>query len=524
MAGYPLEGLTPKIQALARYIKLANQSPLPMCAISALAGCTLAAQGLIKVKWRNAPASPVGMIFVVEALSGERKTSNDTIALQEHREFDKDQALKAIRDSRAHALAEAVWTKKHRKLLRDAAQSVDEKEDAEYIKLLKLHEDNYRPPPKHPRMLISDITAPAIALHLSEKYRYAGLVSDEGGVILNSGALSNPAMINSIWDYGNGVTDRMGRGRTEVYDASLTIYLQVQPGIFEHFLARQGNLAHAGGNSSRWLYANPRSTQGTRKSEDDDLPVKDKDAYNSRIREMLSNYEHSLPEQKIKTLTGAGQRRLNWFFQVIEKELAEGGYFALMRGAAAKAPENCARLAAVMHEFEGGISDEIDGQTIKGAIKIVSWHLNQYRLRFVPLTQMERDVQEVEDRISSIYPRWEKTNGYVEGPDLARQLPKRLRQIDKLFAILMELEAQSKVVVTERRPRGWSVVLSHWFLPVNRPAEGQKDERWARLPDHQERHLERERRAEAARAKEEVSRAQSEDGYKLWPGCYLRET
>jgi hypothetical protein len=262
--GYPLDALTPKIKALAKYIRLANQSPLPMCAISALAGCTLAAQGLIKVKWRNAPASPVGMIFVVEALSGERKTSNDTIALEEHREFDKKQSLKEAKDARAHALAEARWTSRKRRLLRDAAQSADEKEYAKHTELLEAHEEQRPPPPKYPRMLISDITAPAIALHLSEKYPYAGLVSDEGGVILSSGALSNPAMINSIWDYGSGVTDRMGRGRTEVYDASLTIYLQVQPGVFEHFLERQGNLAHASGNSSRWLYAKPplRREQG----------------------------------------------------------------------------------------------------------------------------------------------------------------------------------------------------------------------------------------------------------------------
>ena len=69
---YPFDGLTPTIRAMAEYIHMANPSPPAMCGISALAGCTLAVQGLVKVQWRRAPASPVGMIFIVEALSGER--------------------------------------------------------------------------------------------------------------------------------------------------------------------------------------------------------------------------------------------------------------------------------------------------------------------------------------------------------------------------------------------------------------------------------------------------------------------
>lgn len=532
---YPLDGLTPKIQALTKYIQLANQSPLPMCAISALAGCTLATQGLIKVQWRkDAHPSPVGMIFVVEALSGERKTANDQIALEEHRLFDQQQSRLEKQDAKQHALKETVWAAKKKVMLRAIAKSTTKGEsttDAE--KELEDHDENRPSPPKRPRMLISDITAPAIALHLSERYPYAGLVSDEGGVILSSGAMSNPAMINSIWDFGSGMTDRIGRGRTEVSDASLTVYLQVQPGVFEHFLSRQGNLAHASGNSSRWLYANPPSRQGQRKSEFVDLPTENKRVYNNRIRNMLSQYAaDQLPDPRIKTLSGAAEGRLKWFSDAIESELAEGGRFTFMRGAATKAPENCARLAAVMHEFElttedvgaGDKSKEIDVETVNGAIKIVAWHLNQYRLRFAPLTQMELDVQDLEECITKHYHRWEKvkTEGKgevkdeVKGSELARYAPRRLRQIDKLFPVVEELAIQDKVEILHADTRGWTLKLTYWSSSSPRRIEPGKP--YSYMTRHPQRHLQEERQRALQEAKEKRTGRQ---GYELWPSFFL---
>lgn len=573
---YPFDGLTPKIRAMAEYIHMANQSPPAMCAISALAGCTLAVQGLIKVQWRRAPASPVGMIFVVEALSGERKTANDQLALEEHRRFDQKQSSEEAMHARTRKLAETIWVEQRKNMVRRLIRLTDAEEIAKHQISLNKHDLNSPPRPKLPRMLISDITAPAIGWHLSERYPYAGLVSDEGGVILSSGALSNPAMINSIWDHGGGLTDRMGRGRTEVYDASLTIYLQVQPGVFETFLDRSHNLTHSSGNSSRWLYAKPTSTQSKRKKKYDDLPDHDKRTYDARIRELLLQYEidssekqineeriqkheideaeapeqdlletktseqkreeiektaqtknkKGLPKQEVLSLKEGAKNILEWFSDAIEDELAEGGYFVSMRGAAAKAPENCARLAAVMHRFENNESNEIDSKTMRGAIKIVAWHLSQYRRRFAPLTTLEREAQEVEDRISQIYVRWEKTNGRIKNAELARQLRKPLRPTDKLFSICVELEAQNKVTIWEEansmgRVHGWSITLDHWFPTPGRVLEGQAAGRWQKSPGYAKRHEPRMRQSAEATAKADASREQSVDGYELWPGVFL---
>jgi hypothetical protein len=463
------------------------------------------------------------MIFVVEALSGERKTANDQIALEELRLFDRQQAKLEKQDIKQHAFKEAVWVTKRNAILQTIKKQASKGEETGEAEIrLEDHEANRPLPTIRPRMLISDITAPAISLHLSERFPYAGLVSDEGGVILSSGAMSNPAMINSIWDSGNGMTDRISRGRTEVNDASLTVYLQVQPGVFEHFLSRQGDLTHVSGNSSRWLYANPLSTQGLRKSAFVDLPLNDLAIYNERIRELLSKYTaNQLPKLKTKTLSDAASGLLRWFSDKIEGELKERGRFTAMRGAATKAPENCARLAAVMHEFEnasGDTSKEVDVETLGGAIKIIAWHLNQYRMRFAPLTQMERDILDLEECIFRHAHRWENNGSTVHGYVLARYAPSRLRQTNKLHDVALELGIQNKAKVWDAYTRGWRIDLSHWISSSKNQGAQEAQE----ISNH---HPQAELQA-ARRSELEAERAKrrTEEGYELWPNCFLPST
>lgn len=469
---WPIQGLPSTIKAFTILMHKTNQSPLPMCAMSALAACTLTVQGLIKVKWRNAPPSPVGQIFVLEAVSGERKTANDQMALEEHRRFDKEQADLEYGDEEAHRVDLSVWSAKRKQLnraLRRATERGGSTETEEAA--VKMHEQAKPQLMKRPRMLISNITAPAIPRHLGEKYPFAGLFADEGGVALSSGALSDPAMINTIWDSGAFLADRIVRGRLEVHGASLTVFLQVQPGVLTHFLSHQGKLTHESGNSSRWLYANPASTQGQRTLRFIDLPSEAGVIYSARVRELLALYKGSkLPRVKVKHFTDAALELLAWFADAIERELAGDGHFALMRGAAGKAVEICARLAAVMHEFEG-LGGDIGVDIVRGAIMIVAWHLNEYRMRFAARTQDEIDALDLEDCITRNVHRWK--NAYVSGPVLCRWAPRRMRQRDKLRKVLATLEAEGKLKVWEGPGPQWNVALTYWapVTPASPPSQ-----------------------------------------------------
>lgn len=61
----------------------------------------------------------------------------------------------------------------------------------------------------------------------------------------------------------------------------------------------------------------------------------------------------------------------------IERKLAGGGNYAAIRDCAAKAAENIARLAALLHVLDHGPAGAIDKACIESASRIVNWHLHE---------------------------------------------------------------------------------------------------------------------------------------------------
>ena len=514
---YPLDGLTPKIKALALYIHQSTRAPMSMCAISVLASSTLAVQGLIKVQWReNVPAIPVGIFFVVEAVTGERKSANDMIALGEHYKFNKAQFERNKENALVYEREQKVWAVKEKGLLsairRKIKDGVDSEKEEEALKILYANRPSLI---RQPEMLLEDVTPQAIIRHLAETYPYAGLFSGEAGITLDSGALGNPGIINSLWDSGTGGADRISRGSIKVHDASLTVYIQVQPDVLATFLKGRGKLTHASGNSSRWLYVYPESTMGERAGHFADPSLKDLEAYNARIRDLLSQYETpELPIRKSLTLADGAQRLLEWFSDTVEKELRQDGRFALMKGVAAKAAENCVRLAAVMHEFEGYASSEIGLQVMKGAIMLVAWHLNQFRMRFSPRSQKEIDIDDVEELITRHRHKW-AAERRVSSTDFGPLAPSRFRKDAKALRSVMDLlEVNGKVTIRDKPQGGWVAELDHWFPitylngrprahPTSFPNPGRDLNGGTHHPQHQ-----------FATTKSEPPN----QGYTLWPG------
>jgi len=118
--------------------------------------------------------------------------------------------------------------------------------------------------PKIRSMVINDATPEAIAWHLHTVQSSAGLISDEGGKILNGRAMDQLPMLNTLWDGGDLIVNRKESESFKVRNARLTINLMVQYLTFKKFLARRGLLARDNGFLARALICDPPSTQGIR--------------------------------------------------------------------------------------------------------------------------------------------------------------------------------------------------------------------------------------------------------------------
>ncbi len=510
---FPFEALMNVLGGAARFIRDKNETPPEMCAASVLSAAALVCQGLFDVGWREGKRSPLSLNINVEAESGERKSANDDIAYPHIRDFDFQQDLLEKRSNAAYTADHALWklkVKEIRKLIAKLSAR-DECTDHEESRLKDMlsEEPQQR---KFARMLIMDATQPALADHLANVYPYGGLNTDEGSGLFKSGVFRDYSLLNKLWEAGNFSSNRIVRGRTDLRNCRFSSYMQIQPDIMDGLVAEGGNHYHATGYSSRALHICAKSTQGERGKQFIEVRDEDIEPFHARVRELLQEYAGpTIPTPALVTLSSAASELLVSFARLREKELREGGRFFHMRGFASKIVENTARIAAILHSMEK-MKGPITVEVMRNAIKLAAWFLNQHRMRFCPLSQLELDMITLEEFITDkIAPRFAKERS-VPGPYLCRYAPRHLRQIDRLWEVLKEMEKKGKVKVWGNKGHAWHVHLADWFPPPPIPTFP-TDERTAAAASR----WETTRYHPAAPTPPDVTNT----GYELWPGVYL---
>lgn len=134
------------------------------------------------------------------------------------------------------------------------------------------------------------------------------------------------------------------------------------------------------------MVAWPKSTQGSRPFKEAPSGWPALGAYQRRLRELLNvpvRFDES-GDLELEVLDFSPQAKLIWiqFHDHIERELTPSGVMAGARDFAAKAADNVARLAALLHIYSHGPEGKIGVEEIKSATRIVAWHC-QEALRFV---------------------------------------------------------------------------------------------------------------------------------------------
>lgn len=160
---------------------------------------------------------------------------------------------------------------------------------------------------------------------------------------------------------------------------------QVQPHVLTDFLERDGGLSR----SSGFLIAQPVSTQGRRPYREIEA-TPELDAFSTRIAELLVELPPIDPERGLApaVLDFSPEAKAHWMerYNAIESQLSSDGDVAAIPDVAAKAADNIARLAAVLHVFEHGAAGAISADTVHNAGEIVTWHLYSAKALLGPLS------------------------------------------------------------------------------------------------------------------------------------------
>jgi Protein of unknown function (DUF3987) len=375
-----------------------GQQPVELVASSALASAALACQGLANVSRDGNLVGPCSLSFISVAVSGERKTACDTRMRRAAREWQDQRRKEQEPTIKIAETRLAIWQGEKDgiaakiKRLAGSTKQNDQVEREQLKSKLLLHDKERPKVPPWTRLFYEDITPEKLATVLSEGWPSGSLWSDEAGLVVGSHAMSEDSamrflgLLNRLWDGNPFDRDRETRSCAHVRGRRLTTALMLQPSALAKLVAAGDGIARGVGALARFLICWPASTMGTRGYRTADLSSAALQTFDDRIRQLLDT---PLPLDEAGALQPPTVRLSREAFEVwrqlhddIERELGRRGEFSELPDFGAKAAEQAARIACVLHVFEHGPAGEIGADSMLSAARLVIWHLAETRRIF----------------------------------------------------------------------------------------------------------------------------------------------
>ena len=465
---YPVDALPPLLRDAVIEAQAFVQSPAALVACSALSALSIAAQGIVNVRRDPQLAGPVSLYLLSVAESGERKTTCDRVFGAALRDWERDRALACAAELAEYETATASYEAKKAGLLesikrkrRDAQDTADD--DRALVDLRATAPT----PVSVPRLLYADATPEALAHALATGWPSAAVLSAEAGSVFGAHGmgyetiLRNLALLNVLWDGGEFPVDRRSKPSFRLRDRRLTFGVMVQPEALRGFIERAGALPRGSGFIARFLIAWPASTQGHRPYRRAPQAMPAVDVFNARVRALLdtpmtTDAQGGLAPTMLD-LSPAAHAAWVQAHDHVERQLGGAGHYASIRDVAAKAAENIARLAALLHVLDHGPAGEIDERCVEGASRIIDWHLHEARRLLADLdappelsAAIRFDAWLRDEALRTGDPRIASARIYQYGPGCVRDskaLKAALALLDERGRARVEQEGRHRFVV-----------------------------------------------------------------------------
>ncbi len=355
---FPVEALSPNMRKAVNALVKIVQVPTAIAGQSILGACALVAQARVNVELPTREIVPPSLFLYTIAVSGDRKSSTDKLALRPI--YDREAELREKHhDEQAQYSAELAA---HTTALATAKRGSKTKEE---IKAEILRCGDAPVAPALPLLLVEEPTIEGMTKLLDEAYPFIGLFSDEGARMLGGYAMKEEnqaatgAALSQLWD-GKTIKRVRGTDTTKFLTGRrCSVHLMMQPSAALPFF---GNKALRGqGLMSRLLCSFPASIKGQRlwqeaSAEDWDAM----EAYWRRLSIRTAEAFHKLdmvtrqPNYEIVKLTPEARALWIRFSDHIETQLGPGQPLDEVSDLASKSAQHAARLAVVMSYFEHG--------------------------------------------------------------------------------------------------------------------------------------------------------------------------
>jgi putative DNA primase/helicase len=396
---YPAEALPAGLHDAIDDVAATTQAPYALCATSALAALSVAAQGHCDVERNQQLRGPISVYGLVSAESGDRKSSADKFFTHAILKHQKEQAESMRPEIKKYTAELMAWQAQKNGIIEAIKNDAKKAASTEENKTRLIELEAAQPiAPKVPKYIFGDATPEALIFELHKSWPSGGVISSEGGVIFGSHGMSsdsvmrNLANMNVLWDGGEIPISRKTTESFTVAGARLTVCIAVQFPVLAQFLAKAGDVARGSGFLARFLIAWPESTQGNRPYKEPGNHLPGLEAFNARITSLLNqplNFDETGNglEPQLLTLSCAAKSYWIQFYNTIELQLKPTGSLTAVKDVASKTADNAARVAGLFHCYEHGTQGEIGLDAMKSACKIVLWHLSESRRLLGELSQ-----------------------------------------------------------------------------------------------------------------------------------------
>ena len=467
---FPNLSHAPKFSALVYAVQRNTGAQIELIADTALAVMAASVQGHANVELFPETKTPLSLSIYGIGPSGSGKTTVENQitkpvkAAQRKAESEFRQLEVAYKCKLEIHKSKKQEFKKNIRKLAGAGADTDELEQ----QMLELAKEEPTPPPR-PQILIEASTSLGLRQALYNNPLSVFQLSSEGGNALGSGALCDFPLQNAGWGGEQISRDTATTGNQTIYDSRLTSLILIQSEVHQKHFESNDQLARHSGYQARALNAN--YDQVMRNFSNGEKPdMSSYQPFYERVTELLGSMFEVLKLQKkehdrflIKFVDEAKFSRLGTRNSLVQHSLP-GGLYEFAKDHAAKLPENIARVAAVIHYFEG-FEGKISHQTVNLAKQIVFWHSFQFLNHFVPKPKSHLDAADlhkwIHHQIISFGFRFLRTSRILQyGPNGLR----KRNALREAIEILTANKIVSEIIY--QRPNGKAVTVID-TLPMN---------------------------------------------------------
>lgn len=292
----------------------------------------------------------------------------------------------------------------------------------------------------------------------------AGLVSYEGSEILNGIVRQHASDLNSLYS-GESIKIRRRQAKSfSLHDARLTMLALTHRGRLQELLAKTGGELREIGFLARLIVADAKDVFYP--ASDEATPEPCREAFSRRVLHFLERNLEAVSDPEFKRTVlkfdeAAGSIWLSYNAQ-LKLDGQPGGRFELAPDHAIRLAQNVARVAALLHYFEGG-EGGINEHSLYAAIALCEAASLCFMRMMVPEISDELDADYLDDWLTrNRRQRGHLLMRYIPRADLRRYGPNRMRDnaiLNPLIDILISRNRLAQI----RKNGTWYLDLMPWL-------------------------------------------------------------